>query len=137
MISVDLHSGQIQGFFEKPVDHLTAMPVLVDYMKTLGDDLVVISPDTGRVKVAERYASELAADLAIVHKRRVKNKKNVVESKDVMGDVDGRVCVLIDDMIDTGGTIVGAAELLAEKGAKEVFACTTHGVFSDLSLIHI
>ena len=85
MISVDLHSGQIQGFFEKPVDHLTAMPVLVDYMKTLGDDLVVISPDTGRVKVAERYASELAADLAIVHKRRVKNKKNVVESKDVMG----------------------------------------------------
>ena len=75
MISVDLHSGQIQGFFEKPVDHLTAMPVLVDYMKTLGDDLVVISPDTGRVKVAERYASELAADLAIVHKRRAKNKK--------------------------------------------------------------
>ena len=89
-------------------------------MRTLGDDLVVISPDTGRVKVAERYASELAADLAIVHKRRVKHKKNVVESKDVMGDVDGRVCVLIDDMIDTGGTIVGAAELLAEKGAKEV-----------------
>ena len=113
MISVDLHSGQIQGFFEKPVDHLTAMPVLVDYMRTLGDDLVVISPDTGRVKVAERYASELAADLAIVHKRRVKHKKNVVESKDVMGDVDGRVCVLIDDMIDTGGTIVGAAELLS------------------------
>jgi len=137
MISVDLHSGQIQGFFEKPVDHLTAMPVLVDYMRTLGDDLVVISPDTGRVKVAERYASELAADLAIVHKRRVKNKKNVVESKDVMGDVDGRVCVLIDDMIDTGGTIVGAAELLAEKGAKEVFACTTHGVFSDPAIERI
>ena len=137
MISVDLHSGQIQGFFEKPVDHLTAMPVLVDYMRTLGDDLVVISPDTGRVKVAERYASELAADLAIVHKRRVKNKKNVVESKDVMGDVDGRVCVLIDDMIDTGGTIVGAAELLADKGAKEVFACTTHGVFSDPAIERI
>ena len=137
MISVDLHSGQIQGFFEKPVDHLTAMPVLVDYMRTLGDDLVVISPDTGRVKVAERYASELAADLAIVHKRRVKHKKNVVESKDVMGDVDGRVCVLIDDMIDTGGTIVGAAELLAEKGAKEVFACTTHGVFSDPAIERI
>ena len=81
MISVDLHSGQIQGFFEKPVDHLTAMPVLVDYMKTLGDDLVVISPDTGRVKVAERYASELAADLAIVHKRRVKNKKMLLNQK--------------------------------------------------------
>ena len=137
MISVDLHSGQIQGFFEKPVDHLTAMPVLVEYMRGLGDDLVIVSPDTGRVKVAERYASELAADLAIVHKRRVKNKKNVVESKDVMGDVDGRVCVLIDDMIDTGGTIVGAAELLAEKGATEVYACTTHGVFSDPAIERI
>ena len=136
MISVDLHSGQIQGFFEKPVDHLTAMPVLVEYMRSLGDDLVV-SPDTGRVKVAERYASELAADLAIVHKRRVKQKKNVVESKDVMGDVDGRVCVLIDDMIDTGGTIVGAAQLLHEQGAKEVFACTTHGVFSDPAIERI
>ena len=130
MVSVDLHAGQIQGFFDKPVDHLTAMPVLVDYMRTLGDDLVVVSPDTGRVKVAERYASELAADLAIVHKRRIKSQKNRVEAGDVLGDVDGRVCVLIDDMIDTGGTIVGAAEQLADRGAKEVYACTTHGVFS-------
>ena len=130
MVSVDLHAGQIQGFFDKPVDHLTAMPVLVDYMRTLGDDLVVVSPDTGRVKVAERYASELTADLAIVHKRRIKSQKNRVEAGDVLGDVDGRVCVLIDDMIDTGGTIVGAAEQLADRGAKEVYACTTHGVFS-------
>ena len=131
MVSVDLHAGQIQGFFDKPVDHLTAMPVLVDYMRTLGDDLVIVSPDTGIVKVAERYASELTADLAIVHKRRIKSQKNRVEAGDVLGDVDGRVCVLIDDMIDTGGTIVGAAEQLADRGAKEVYACTTHGVFSD------
>lgn len=137
MVSVDLHAGQIQGFFDKPVDHLTAMPVLVDYMRTLGDDLVVVSPDTGRVKVAERYASELSADLAIVHKRRIKDRKNVVESKDVMGDVDGRVCVLIDDMIDTGGTIVGAAKQLADRGAKEIFACTTHGVFSHPAIERI
>ena len=130
MVSVDLHAGQIQGFFDKPVDHLTAMPVLVDYMRTLGDDLVIVSPDTGRVKVAERYASELTADLAIVHKRRIKSQKNRVEAGDVLGDVDGRVRVLIDDMIDTGGTIVGAAEQLADRGAKEVYACTTHGVFS-------
>ena len=136
MISVDLHSGQIQGFFEKPVDHLTAMPVLVDYMRTL-EMTLWLSRQIPDESVAERYASELAADLAIVHKRRVNHKKNVVESKDVMGEVDGRVCVLIDDMIDTGGTIVGAAELLAEKGAKEVFACTTHGVFSDPAIERI
>ena len=118
MISVDLHSGQIQGFFDGPVDHLTAMPVLVDYMAGLGEDLVVVSPDAGRVKVAERYANQLHADLAIVHKRRVKGAKNTVEARDVVGEVDGRTCVLIDDMIDTGGTIVAAAELLKEHGRR-------------------
>ena len=83
------------------------MPVLVDYMaRACGDDLVVVSPDAGRVKVAERYANELHADLAFVHKRRVKGVKNTVEARDVVGDVDGRTCVLIDDMIDTAGTIV-------------------------------
>ena len=130
LVSVDLHSGQIQGFFDGPVDHLTAMPVLIDYMETLGDDLVVVSPDAGRVKVAERYANQLHADLAIVHKRRIKGQHNAVEAKDVVGDVDGRTCVLIDDMIDTGGTIVAAADQLVEKGAKAVYAATTHGVFS-------
>ena len=106
LVSVDLHSGQIQGFFDGPVDHLTAMPVLVDYLKSLGaDDLVVVSPDAGRVKVAERYANQLGASLAIVHKRRVAGLKNTVEAKDVVGDVEGKVCVLIDDMIDTGGTL--------------------------------
>lgn len=137
MVSVDLHSGQIQGFFDKPVDHLTAMPVLVDYMRGLGDDLVVVSPDAGRVKVAERYANDLHADLAIVHKRRVKGQKNTVEAKDVVGEVEGRVCVLIDDMIDTGGTIVAAAEQLADRGAAAVYACTTHGVFSDPAIDRI
>ena len=130
LVSVDLHSGQIQGFFDGPVDHLTAMPVLVDWMATTSaSDLVVVSPDAGRVKVAERYANQLHADLAIVHKRRVKGVKNAVEAKDVVGEVDGRTCVLIDDMIDTGGTIVAAAEQLAERGATAVYAAATHGVF--------
>jgi ribose-phosphate pyrophosphokinase len=131
LVSVDLHSGQIQGFFDGPVDHLTAMPVLVDYLKSLGtEDLVVVSPDAGRVKVAERYANQLGASLAIVHKRRVKDQKNMVEAKDVVGDVDGKVCVIIDDMIDTGGTIVAAADQLTEKGARSVIAATTHPVLS-------
>jgi len=131
IVSVDLHSGQIQGFFDGPVDHLTAMPVLVQWMAdNLGDDLVVVSPDAGRVKVAERYANALHADLAIVHKRRVKGAKNQVEAKDVVGDVEGRTCVLIDDMIDTAGTIVAAAEQLAEHGASSVYCAATHGVFS-------
>ncbi|HMR94066.1 MAG TPA: ribose-phosphate diphosphokinase [Microthrixaceae bacterium] len=131
IVSVDLHSGQIQGFFDGPVDHLTAMPVLVQWMAdNLGEDLVVVSPDAGRVKVAERYANALHADLAIVHKRRVKGAKNQVEAKDVVGDVEGRTCVLIDDMIDTAGTIVAAAEQLAEHGASSVYCAATHGVFS-------
>lgn len=130
LISVDLHSGQIQGFFDGPVDHLTAMPVLVRYMSGLGDDLVIVSPDAGRVKVAERYANQLGADLAIVHKRRVKGHKNMVEARDVVGEVEGRTCVLIDDMIDTGGTIVAAAQQLAARGATSIYAACTHGVFS-------
>ncbi len=131
IVSVDLHSGQIQGFFDGPVDHLTAMPVLVQWMAdNLGDDLVVVSPDAGRVKVAERYANALHADLAIVHKRRVKGAKNQVEAKDVVGEVEGRTCVLIDDMIDTAGTIVAAAEQLAEHGASSGYCAATHGVFS-------
>jgi ribose-phosphate pyrophosphokinase len=130
LISVDLHSGQIQGFFDGPFDHLVAMPVLCDYLQGLGDDLVIVSPDAGRVKVAERYSQNLHADLAIVHKRRLKGVKNSVEARDVVGDVRGRTCVLIDDMIDTGGTIVAAAELIAEKGAAEVYAACTHAVLS-------
>jgi ribose-phosphate pyrophosphokinase len=130
LVSVDLHSGQIQGFFDGPVDHLTAAPVLVRHLAQWGEDLVVVSPDAGRVKVAERYANQLHADLAIVHKRRLKGVKNAVEAKDVVGEVDGRTCVLIDDMIDTAGTICSAAELLKERGARSVCAVATHGVFS-------
>ena len=130
LISVDLHSGQIQGFFDGPVDHLTAAPVLVKHLAQWGEDLVIVSPDAGRVKVAERYANQLHADLAIVHKRRLKGVKNAVEAKDVVGEVDGRTCVLIDDMIDTAGTICSAAELLKERGASRILAAATHGVFS-------
>ncbi len=131
LMSVDLHSGQIQGFFDGPVDHLTAMPVLVDYIKAnLPDDLVVVSPDAGRVKVAERYTNQLHADLAIVHKRRVKGVKNTVEAVEIVGDVDGRTCVIIDDMIDTGGTICAAADQLKARGASEIYALATHGVLS-------
>jgi ribose-phosphate pyrophosphokinase len=130
IISVDLHSGQIQGFFDGPVDHLTAMPVICDHISSLGEDLVVVSPDAGRVKVAERYAQNLHADLAIVHKRRLKGVKNQIEARDVVGEVRGRTCVLIDDMIDTAGTIVAASELLMEKGAAQVYAACTHAVMS-------
>lgn len=130
LVSVDLHSGQIQGFFDGPVDHLTAMPVLINRMRDFGEDMVVVSPDAGRVKVAERYAQQLDADLAIIHKRRIHGKKNAAEAKDVVGEVDGRRCVLIDDMIDTAGTICQGAELLIDRGARSVVAAATHGVFS-------
>lgn len=130
LVSVDLHSGQIQGFFDGPVDHLTAMPVLVDYLRAIEGDLAIVSPDAGRVKVAERYAMQLGADLAIVHKRRSHTAFNAVEAKEVVGDVADKVCVLVDDMIDTAGTICAAAEQLSEKGASRILAATTHGLFS-------
>ncbi|MGH9137582.1 MAG: ribose-phosphate diphosphokinase [Acidimicrobiales bacterium] len=132
MVSVDLHSGQIQGFFDKPVDHLTAMPVLLDYInRECEDDVVVVSPDAGRVKVAERFAQHLGADLAFIHKRHVMGRANVVEARGVIGEVAGRRCVVIDDMIDTAGTIVVAADILLEHGATEVWAMATHGLLSD------
>ena len=131
LISVDLHSGQIQGFFDGPVDHLTAMPVLIDYLSELHEgDMTIVSPDAGRMKVAERYTNLLDADLAYVHKRRSTEEMNTVEAKEIIGEVQGRTCVLIDDMIDTGGTICAAAELLHEHGAKKIIIATTHGVFS-------
>ena len=131
LMSVDLHAGQIQGFFDGPVDHLTAMPVIVDYIRNnLPDDLVVVSPDAGRVKVAERYTNVLNADLAIVHKRRVKGMKNTVEAVEIVGEVEGRTCVIIDDMIDTGGTVAKAVEVLLREGAANVVVAATHGVLS-------
>jgi len=134
MISIDLHSGQIQGFFEGPVDHLTAAPVLEAYIRQQAPDSpVIVSPDSGRIKVAERMAQHLGdcgADLAFIYKRRPKGTANVAEAAEVMGDVEGRLCVLTDDMIDTAGTICAAAELLIERGAPEVWAMATHGVLS-------
>lgn len=130
LVSVDLHTGQIQGFFDGPVDHLTAMPLLIERLKEEGDDLVVVSPDAGRVKVAERYAQQLDASLAIIHKRRVKGRKNQTEAKTIVGKVKGKRCVMIDDMIDTAGTICQGAELLIEKGATSVIGGATHGLFS-------
>jgi len=135
VVSVDLHSGQIQGFFDVPVDHLTAMPVLTDYVSAnLGENVVIVSPDAGRVKVAERFAQHVGADLAIIHKRRVRDEANSVEALQVVGDVKGRVCVLVDDMIDTAGTMCAAADQLLAHGASEVYAMATHGVLSDPAL---
>ena len=132
IVSVDLHSGQIQGFFDGPVDHLTAMPVLTEYMRqNLDGELVIVSPDAGRVKVAERFSQHLNADLAFVAKRRPRGKPGEVQALNVVGEVRGRVCVLIDDMIDTAGTICAAAEQLVDHGAAEVYAMATHGVLSD------
>lgn len=129
IISVDLHSGQIQGFFNGPVDHLTAMPMLVDHLVSAAPDgFVVAAPDAGRVSAAERVTRHIHADLAIVHKRR--SGVNKTEALAVIGDVDGRLCVLVDDMIDTAGTIVSAAEMLKEAGAREVWAAATHAVLS-------
>ncbi len=130
LVSLDLHSGQIQGFFDGPWDHLTAMPVLCSYIAGLGDDLVIVSPDAGRVKVAERYSMALGADLAIVHKSRLIGEVGGVRALVVVGEVSDRCCVIVDDMIDTGGTITAAAEQLLNKGARKVFAATTHGLFS-------
>jgi ribose-phosphate pyrophosphokinase len=134
MISIDLHSGQIQGFFDGPVDHLTAAPVLEDYVRQNSPAApVIVSPDSGRIKVAERLAQHLAdceADIAFIYKRRPKGQANVVEAKEVIGDVAGRLCILTDDMIDTGGTIVSAAEILMKRGATEVWAMATHAVLS-------
>ena len=132
IVSVDLHSGQIQGFFDMPFDHLTALPLLEDYFQEqLGlSDLVVVAPDTGRVKVAERLAGHLDADLAFIYKRRSRHEAHKIEALDLVGEVQGRPCLVVDDMIDTGGTMVKGAEVLAEKGAGEIYIGATHGLFS-------
>jgi len=132
VLSVDFHSGQIQGFFDIPVDHLVAAPVLEDYLKahTNPHELVVVAPDAGRVKVAERYAQHLGCDLALIHKTRPPRSSNIAEARHIVGDVQGRHCVLIDDMIDTAGTIVAACDLLKSHGADEIWVMATHAVFS-------
>ena len=132
IVTVDLHQGQIQGFFDMPVDHLTALPVLVPYLHRMIDgDNVVVSPDAGGVKRAQKFANHLGADLAFIHKRRPHGTHNVAQALEVVGDVAGRTCVLVDDIIDTGGTIAAAAELLVARGAGDVYVVATHGIFSD------
>src|SRR5947209_1911689 len=129
MLTMDLHQGQIQGFFQKPCDHMTAMFMLTQYFADLGlEDLVVVAPDAGRVKLNKRFASKLGADLAILNKDRP--SQQVAEISYVIGDVAGKTAVLVDDIIDTAGTLKAAARAVHDAGARRVYAAATHGVFS-------
>jgi len=132
LMSVDLHAAQIQGFFDGPVDHLLALPVLAEYVKANYDasEITVVSPDAGRVRLADMWSDDLGSPLAIIHKRRDPNKANEVAVGEVVGDVHGRVCLLVDDMIDTAGTIAQAATALRAAGAKQVIAAATHPILS-------
>ena len=132
IMSVDLHAAQIQGFFDGPVDHLFAMPVLLEHFRARLDPntLTVVSPDMGRVRVADIWSDKLGAPLAIIHKRRDPLVPNQVSVREIVGTVEGRVCLLVDDLIDTGRTIVKAAEALKAQGAVGVVVAATHAVFS-------
>ncbi|RIX30793.1 ribose-phosphate diphosphokinase [Amnibacterium setariae] len=133
IISVDLHAAQIQGFFDGPLDQLFAMPVLIDHIKATVDmeNLIVVSPDMGRVRVADIWSDNLDVPLAIIHKRRDPAVPNQVTVHEIVGDVRGKMCLLVDDMIDTGGTIVKGAEALKANGATGVIVAATHAIFSD------
>ena len=132
IMSVDLHAAQIQGFFDGPVDHLFAMPVLLEHFTKLDNSkLTVVSPDMGRVRVADIWSDKLGAPLAIIHKRRDPAVANQVSVHEIVGEVEGRVCLIVDDIIDTGRTIAKAAEALKAAGALKVIVAATHAVFSD------
>jgi ribose-phosphate pyrophosphokinase len=134
ILTVDLHTAQIQGFFDGPVDHLFAMDTLAGYIETkyAGRPMTVVAPDSGRVRVAERWTDRLGGcPLAFIHKTRDPQAPNQVVANRVVGDVEGRVCLVVDDMIDTGGTITKAAEILHEAGSAEVLVAATHAVLSD------
>jgi len=136
VLTLDLHAAQIQGFFDVPVDHLFAMPVMIDYYKSLDfEDVTVVSPDAGGVERARAFAKRLNSPLAIIDKRR--EETNVAEVMNVVGEVDGRNCLIVDDLIDTAGTLVKGAEALLEKGAASVSACATHAVLSGPAVSRI
>ena len=130
LVTMDLHAGQVQGFFSKPVDHMTAMPILTQFVKDrLGhDDLVIIAPDAGRVKLVRKFAQKVGAPYALLEKERP--AQQVAEIGYVIGDVKGKVAVIVDDIIDTGGTLSAAAQTVLDEGAEKVYAVATHGVFS-------
>jgi ribose-phosphate pyrophosphokinase len=129
ILTMDLHAGQIQGFFSGPMDHLTAVPLLCSYLSRKNlQDVVIVSPDAGRVKMAKKYADHLSVPMAVLHKRRPGH--GVSEILHVIGDVKDKIAVLTDDMIDTAGTVVTSSEALLKHGAREVYACATHGIFS-------
>ncbi|MCD8316885.1 MAG: ribose-phosphate pyrophosphokinase, partial [Eggerthellaceae bacterium] len=131
VMTIDLHQGQIQGFFDMPVDHLTALPILAEYFKTKDlphEKLCVVSPDVGRAKAAKKFSDILDSDLAIMHKGRPGHNKAEITA--LIGDVNGKICILNDDMIDTGGSVVAAVETLKNKGAEKIYVCCTHPVFS-------
>lgn len=129
VIAMDLHQGQIQGFFNQPVNHLTALPILADYFESLNlENVCVVSPDVGRAKACKKLADMLGASLAIMHKGRPEH--NVAEITHVIGEVEGKNCIVADDMIDTAGSVSEGAQALMKKGAASVYICATHGIFS-------
>ncbi len=132
IMSIDLHTGQIQGFMDGPFDHLIARPILVEYVRQnfSKNNLVIVSPDAGRVKSAERFSNALDCEMAIVHKHRSVTTRHSVEARHLIGDVANKTCIIVDDMIDTAGTLCAAAELISQQGAKEIYGLATHGLFS-------
>jgi ribose-phosphate pyrophosphokinase len=136
VLSVDLHTGQIQGFFNIPVDHLTALPLLADYVtEKYGRDLVVVAPDAGGARQADKYAHHIGArDVAFAQKRRRADEPNVTETIGLVGDVAGRRCVIVDELIDTAGSLIGCLEFLLDRGATEVIAAATHPRFSGRAI---
>src|ERR1700722_5183347 len=136
LMAVDLHTAQIQGFFDGPVDHLFALPILATYLEGKLDlsQVTVVAPDAGRVRMCERWTDRLGAPLAIIHKRRDPDVANQVKMFEVVGEVEGRTCIIVDDMIDTGSTIVNAVDALFNQGAAQVIVTATHGVLSGQAI---
>ena len=137
VLTMDLHAGQVQGFFDIPVDHMTAVPMFAQYVRdlNLGEEIAVVSPDTGHAKIAGKFAEMVAGDLVILNK--VRPAHNEAKVTTVIGDVEGKVAVIIDDIVDTAGTLVAGAAALKEAGATKVYACATHGLFNGSALERI